>query len=380
MHGYTDAVTNGRHPTLADVAVRAQVSLATASRVLNGSSRQVSPVLRQRVMAVAEDLRYRANPHAQAVARGASRLVGLVVHDISDPYFAAITAGVMRAAAARGLVVVLGTTNRDPAAELDYVATLGAQRVRALIVAGSRHRQRQHTDRLAEELSRFRAAGGSVACVSQPRLPAHTVVPQNRAAARALASALAELGHRHFAVLAGPGELVTVRDRIEGFRAGLAAAGLRLPADAVLHGDFTRDGGYAAAVALLDRGIPCTCVFAVTDVMAVGAMAAFRDRGTQVPESLSLAGFDDISMLRDLVPRLTTVRLPLEQMGERAVELALDTDPDAPPVIQQVTGEVVLRESTREPGGVRDGGRPAGHAASHRPRLSATKSVSTRSG
>jgi len=333
--------------TLGDVARHAGVSLATASRVLNGSTRRVNEELRTIVLQSAAELGYTPNVHAQAVARGTSSTVGLVVHDIADPYFSAIAAGVMRVADERGLIVTLGTTSRDPGREVQYVAMLRAQRARAVILAGSRVADKEQTERLAREVMAFRRTGGRVACVSQHRLPADTVLPENRAGARELAVRLAELGHRRFGVLAGSRALVTARDRLAGFRAGLAEMGIELAPEAVVEGAFTRDGGYEAAQVLLSRRLDITCLFAVNDVMAVGAMAACRDAGVAVPDELSIAGFDDIATLRDLVPSLTTVRLPLEEMGVRAGQLALELDPPERDRLVRVRGEVVIRESTR---------------------------------
>jgi LacI family transcriptional regulator len=345
------AARSPRRPVrLAEVAAQAGVSLSTASRVLNGG-RSVGDRYRGRVLAVAERLGYRANPHAQAIARGASDVVGLVVHDISDPYFSAIADGVMRQCEERGLVVVMASTRRDPDRELDYVATLRAQRARAVIIVGSRTRDRARTARLAGEVAGFIESGGRVACISQNRLGTHTVLVQNRIGARDLARELAALGHRRLAVLTGPPELLTARDRHAGFVEGLAAAGVD-PGDVrTVPGPFTRDGGYAAAERLLgggsSGGLDATCVFAVNDVMAVGAMAALRDHGLRIPDDVSVAGFDDIQTLRDLVPSLTTVSLPLEEMGERVAALALDTEPDDRARTVRVRGKVVLRASTR---------------------------------
>lgn len=334
--------------TLGDVARRAGVSLATASRVLNGSTRRVNEDLRTVVLQAADELGYTPNVHAQAVARGTSSTVGLVVHDIADPYFSAIASGVMRVADERGLIVTLGTTSRNPNREVEYVAMLRAQRARAVILAGSRMADKEQTERLAKEVTAFRRTGGRIACVSQHRLPADTVLPENRAGARELAVRLAELGHRRFGVLAGPRAILTARDRLAGFRAGLAEKGIELAPDALIEGAFTRDGGYEAGRELLSRNLDITCVFAVNDVMAVGAMAACREQGVGVPGDLSIAGFDDIETLRDLVPQLTTVRLPLEEMGVRAGELALELEAPTKDRLVRVRGEVVLRESTRD--------------------------------
>jgi LacI family transcriptional regulator len=326
--------------TLEDVARQAGVSLATASRVLNGSTRQVGAALRARVERAADELGYRANIAAQTLARGASNVIGIVVHDLTDPYFAALADGAMRAAAGEGLLVMVGTTHRDPEQEIAYVATLSAQRVRAVLLAGSRMADPEVTGRLRDELLRYRDGGGRVACVGQDLLGVDTVAPANYEGAAALARSLAGLGHTRFAVLAGPPHLMTAADRCAGFAAALEELGL--PAPLLVHGPFDRDGGYAAARQTGDA----TCVFAVNDVMAVGALAAYRERGVRVPGDVSVAGFDDIATLRDQVPALATVRLPLKDMGARALELALNAGET--PVVVQVGGEVVLRESVRD--------------------------------
>lgn len=327
--------------TLEDVARHAGVSLATASRVLNGSSRRVGAALRERVELAAAELGYQPNATAQTLARGSSNVIGLVVHDLTDPYFAALAGGAMRAADRRGLVVMVGTTYRDPEREIGYVSTLRAQRVRAILLAGSRVADERITNRLRTELARYRDSGGRVACVGQDLLGVDTVAPANRAGAAALARALAELGHTRFAVLAGPPALVTAADRTAGFTAALAE--LDLPAPQIVHGGFDRDGGYNAVRGVIDSDV--TCVFAVNDVMAVGALAALRERGLSVPDDLSVAGFDDIATLRDLVPALTTVRLPLAEMGERALEMALGDS--VKPSVEHIAGQIVLRTSTR---------------------------------
>jgi LacI family transcriptional regulator len=189
-----------------------------------------------------------------------------------------------------------------------------------------------------------------------------TVLPENAAGAEALARAMVALGHRRFAVLAGPRGLLTARDRLDGFRAGLAAWDVPLDPARVIHGPFTRDGGYEAMSAVLAAAGPLPdCVFAVNDVMAMGALARLRAGGLQVPADIALAGFDDIGTLRDVYPPLTTVRLPLKRMGEMAASLVLaeaagpaagPADDQPQPRVIPVPGEVILRESTlpRPPG------------------------------
>ncbi len=327
--------------TLLDVAQRAGVSVATASRVLNGGDRVPRPELQERVKAAADELGYTPNAQAQALAKSSTNVVGILVHDIEDPYFAAIANGVMRAADERNLLVMMASTFRDAEREIAYLASLRAQRARAAVMIGSRRTDAESLARTSSEVSSFLNSGAGLALVSQSGMPAHTIEPDNKAGAAELARSLAGLGWRKFGILGGPDALATARDRRDGFVAGLADSGLEPVA--VEAGDFTRDGGYAAVEQLLDRGVDVDCLFAVNDVMAVGAMSALRARGVDVPGQLGVAGFDDIATLRDVWPGLTTVRLPLEQMGRRALELAIE---GGDPTTETFKAEVVLREST----------------------------------
>lgn len=338
----------GGPATLADVARLAGVSLATASRVLNGGTRTPSEDSRQRVLAAAGRLRYSPNAAAQATARGRTNVVGLIVQDISDPYFTSIAAGAMRAADEFGAVTTIADTRHESEREARLIAALQQQRARAIIIVGSRTTLADAERGIRLAIGDFAAAGGRVVLISQKQHDADTIVIENRAGARALAQALAKLGYKRFAVIGGPPELRTAADRLRGFRDGLSRAGLTLPEGRLVTTDFTRDGGYAGARALLQAGALPECVFAVNDVMAVGAMAAFRDHGLSLPADLAIAGFDDIQMLRDIVPALTTVRIPLEDLGAEAVRMALDESGGGQPGARtrRIACQVIMRDST----------------------------------
>lgn len=333
--------------TLADVAERAGVSLATASRVMGGSTRVVGSALRDKVAQAAAELGYSANLQARAMARGTSDTIGVVVHDISDPYFSTIAAGVMDVAYAASTTVTLASTSADAERELEHVALIRAQRSRALVLVGSRPADERATEELRAELAAFTRAGGRVVCIGQDLLGVDTVMPQNADGARDLARALVGQGHRNFVVLAGPPDLLTARDRVAGFRAGLADRGIELTDADIVPGPFTRDGGYeATGIVLATRRSPL-CLFAVNDVMAVGALACLRAAGLTVPDDVAVAGFDDIPTLQDVTPPLSTVALPLFRMGEMAGRLALRThNPHDPPTVVPIPGQVLLRESS----------------------------------
>jgi LacI family transcriptional regulator len=344
--------TSARAPqpvTLQDVADRAGVSLATASRVLNDGSRRVGKPLADRVHKAVSDLGYTANLQARAVATGESTMmIGVALRDISDPYFSSIAAGLIEVAGAGGHLVCMTSTAAHEDAEREYVALMRAQRARAVVLVGSRSDSIAARDALRSELAAFTRAGGRAACVGQDLLGVDTVLPENRAGADALARALAALGHRRFAVLAGPRALLTGQDRTEGFSSGLRAWSVPLDPTRIVHGDLSRDGGYAAMSEILAAGEPLPdCVFAVSDIMAVGALARLRAAGLDVPGDIALAGFDDIPTLRDVYPPLTTVRLPLKELGEIAARLVLSGDVPQQPRVVPVPGEVVLRDSTQ---------------------------------
>jgi LacI family transcriptional regulator len=349
--------------TLKQVAAEAEVSLATASRVLHRSGgRDVRGALAERVQAAAERLGYVSNPHAQALARARSSTVGLIVHDVTDPYFAAIAAGAMHAAHAEGVMVMMAATFRDPELELDYLGRLRAQGARGVLLAGSGSTDSQVSRRLAEAIAAFAREGGHVAAIgARPDTQVDAVVPDNATGAAKAREHLEALGHQRIGVISGPATLTTVRQRLDGLGAGLP----------IIEADFTREGGLEAAKKLLTApdgdGGRITALIALNDLMAAGTLAAAKELGRRVPEDLSVIGFDDVPFAADLSPALTTVRLPLREMGERAMKLLLvppgtpnedhaDPNPhpqnqvheqhDVPPQTINVPTELVIRSST----------------------------------
>ncbi|MBX9245001.1 LacI family DNA-binding transcriptional regulator [Actinotalea ferrariae] len=332
--------------TLSQVAREAGVSLATASRAINGSAnRTVREDLRQRVLEAAARLQYSPDANAQAMARGRTTWLGLIVHDIADPYFSSIAAGVGLASERQGLTMTLSSTQHDVAREPGIVELLTRQRARAIVVAGGRRDDDDVNDRMREALAGFKRSGGTVALVGQPLLDVDTVVIDNRAGAGDLARALHAHGYRRFGVLTGPPDHLTARDRLAGFLEVLTELGATPDDAALVPSEFTRDGGYEAMRRLLRNGPGVEVVFAVNDVMAVGAMAAARDEGVRVPDDVAVAGFDDITTLRDITPALSTVRVPLVDVGIAATELSLAA-PSSEPRLVHVGASVVLREST----------------------------------
>jgi LacI family transcriptional regulator len=359
---------------LADVAQRAGVSLSTASRALGGSTRPVRPESRDRVLRAARELGYSVNTQARAVAKGTTNTVAVVVGDLADPYFSAIASGVIDASRERGLVVTISTSGPDPKRVAAAIRALQGQRPRAVIMTGTRYRNPESDSELITELAAVERAGGRVCLVASTPQAAETRRPRtaadrdaggrgfrmlqvrNRDGAAKMADALVDLGYRDFCVLAGDPDLVTPSERTAGFVGQLRRRGVEAPECRVVTSPFSREGAIAALQRVLRTGGRPECIFAVSDVMAVGAMTTLREWELMPGTDVAVAGFDDIEMLQDVTPSLSTVALPLAQIGARALELALDESAEGEALASPVSGRVVLRDSTpgpqRFPGGL----------------------------
>jgi LacI family transcriptional regulator len=332
--------------TLADVARRAGVSPATASRVINGSPKPVDDRLRQRVLKAVGDLRYIPNAQARMLAGAERGAIGVIVHDVSDPYFAEITRGLQRVATDRGTLLVICNSYRDPVREREYVELLSAQRVSAIVLAGSGYHDPRATRELNTSLQLYQGGGGRVAVIGRHELTGDAIQPANLEGARMAAEYVYGLGHTAVGVIAGPKELTTTTDRLNGHRQALKSVGRTLPARRVVYADFTRDGGVAAAAVLLDADPALTAIVAQNDSMAIGALTVARQRGLVVPRDLTVIGFDDMPIAQDVTPALTTVRLPLIEMGVRALTLALGTHPRGQRLTETAPALVVVRDSS----------------------------------
>ena len=340
----TMASRGGVPPTLDDVAREAGVSLATASRVLNGSTRKVAESYRARVEDAARRMGYTANLSAQATARGTSAIIALLVADIADPYFGKIAAGVARGADEAGLVVTIATTERDLDRELAVIRALRGQRPRAVILAASRTTASNDVE-LQAEIDALGHVGSRVVAIGPGGGAVRFVAIDNRGGARQLGAALADRGYRRALVLGAAEGVRTSDDRIAGFSEGFGSGGGRI--ERIYRGSFTRESGQQLIEDALRDGIePGTVVFGISDVVALGTLSVLRAHGREVGPDIALAGFDDIPSAGDVTPGLTTVRVPLETVGYRTLHAALDDQ--WAPAAAPVPVEVIIRGSTPE--------------------------------
>ncbi|WP_343040661.1 LacI family DNA-binding transcriptional regulator [Streptomyces typhae] len=308
--------------SLVEVARAAGVAVSTASRVLSGSSHPISARTRAKVLAVAAELEYSPSALARAMVSPHSRLVGVLVSDIDNPYFSVIARGVDDVATRAGYVTMLSNVDRRTATEISRLQAMRDYRAAGVIFAGSGHVDDPQAPDLVKAVRRAQEQGIQTVSLAVRDLGCPSVVVDNRAVAYDITDHLVALGHRRVAFIEGPPGMTVTRHRREGFLSRMADAGL---ADGALcrPGGFDYQSGHAATLRLIaHRPLP-DAVLAANDEAAVGALSALRQAGIDVPGEISVAGMDDLRTAEFV--DLTTVRLPLYEMGSLAARHIIDT-------------------------------------------------------
>jgi LacI family repressor for deo operon, udp, cdd, tsx, nupC, and nupG len=302
--------------TIKEVAAQAKVSTATVSRVL-AHPQLVHQKTRERVLRAVEALGYEPNHSARSLRTQSTAKIIVTVPDISNPFFASVVRGVEEAAQRGGYSVLLGDTRNERGMEEQYASMLLRKEADGLIFFGHR---------LADCLKPLISKGGAAApivngCEYSPHLGVHSVHIDNVRAAYEATGLLHSMGHTRIALLSGPRTPIT-RDRFEGVRLFAAEHGFE---GRIINqpGDYTVESGARDAAALLAAKDRPTAFFCFSDELAMGALAAIRDKGLRCPEDISLIGFDDIRYARFVSPALTTIRQPMALIGQTAVERLL---------------------------------------------------------
>jgi DNA-binding LacI/PurR family transcriptional regulator len=326
-----------------DIARATNLSQSTVSRVLNRTPTLVpiAEETRERVLSTAVALGYRPNPLARGLRGASTMLLGLIVREITDAFFAGAIEAVTTAAANRGYNVVLGHAHARADEAITLWGVLEARHCDAILLLGDTRDQ----PRLLQDL-----AGAHVPVVALWQGAQTAGVPSvavdNQAGIRAVLDHLIELGHRRIAFVGGR-RLGDIKEREEAFVQHLARLREPLRDSYVQHGVNEPASAAAALDRLLALPEPPTAVVASTDVLATGLLHGAHERGLRVPDQLSITGFDDIPVAAFTVPALTTVRMPVREMVELAVEMALDKPDRARDIMPQVLQpKLVVRAST----------------------------------
>ena len=335
-------------PTMRDIALAAGVSQSTVSRVLNDVPTRVpiAPETRERVSAAARKLGYRPNPLARGLRGAPTMLLGAVVRDITDPFFAGAVEALSIAAMSHGYNLVLGHARGRADDALALTAVLETRHCDAIVLLGDL----QDQPRLLADLTGLVVPVIGLWQGSSP-LEVPTVDVDNDAGVRAGLDHLIELGHQRIAFVSGR-PLGDIREREAAFQTYMQPRG-GVRDGYVQHVSNTPGGGEAAIRALLALSEPPTAVMTSTDTLAVGALHAAYSQGVNVPADLSVVGFDDILLASHTVPALTTLRMPTADIVAEGVRLAIDfaRDPSAPrhPGVTVMAPSLIVRQSTAPP-------------------------------
>lgn len=334
--------------TISQVAREAGVSTQTVSRVINNRP-DVSPETRRRVQEVITRLGYQPNAIARSLVSRRTRTLGLITADFSDYFFTQVIAGAEAEGRQLGYFFMLGSTERNMQDEPEYIRLLTERQVEGILFA------RPSTEPDDRHLVSLLRASVPVVTTAYhvPGEPLTVVDVDNVDGGRQATQCLIDAGHTRIGMITGTPHWKSVKDRSQGFRAALRAAGIPFHDSWVEAGDWSYESGYDAMQRLIARVPDLTAVFSQNDRMAIGAIRALRETGREVPEDVAIVGYDDIPVASYSHPPLTTMRQPMREVGAMATRLLIELidNPDMERREYLMKTELVRRDSC---GGLRN--------------------------
>jgi LacI family transcriptional regulator len=330
--------------TIAEVAKRARASTGTVSNVIRGTVR-VSPTLRARVEAAIRDLDFHPNEIARSLKVNHTYMLGLVLPDVTNPFFPQVIRGAEDRALERGFLLLTANTDEQIERERRIVSALRSRRVDGILLAPTRGEDVDHIRRTIE-------SGIPVVCLD--RVPTgmkiDAVLLDNVRGAQECVRHLIRTGYRSIAIITGPLELGVARERLRGYEDGLREAGIPISKELVLEGDFRESSGYRLAKHLLLQFSRPSAILVSNGVMALGVLQALDELGVRCPEDVAIATFDDVVGGRSFHPRLTVVSQPGYEIGALGATMLMDRiDGKAgkKPSVARMAPTLIVRESTR---------------------------------
>lgn len=328
-------------PTIKDVAQRAGVSPTTVSYVMNGT-RFVAPATEERIRNAIKELDFKPNFVARSLRANRTLTVGMLVSDITNPFYADIVRGAQDVLGARHYTLILCNTDEAPLRELEILTLLRQKKVDGLIAVA--------TGANADAFYQASDTGLPIILVDRS-LPGDrlcTVMVDDRLGAYEATQYLLKLGHQRIGVILGKVGISTTDHRQEGYEAALREAGVAIDPLLMQNGHSTLEGGAAAARALFDLTLPPTAIFATNNLMTVGLFVTIKQRQLRCPQDVAVVGFDDMVWLSAFSPALTTVAQPSYEMGKKAAELLwtrMDEKKAGNPCLVMLPAKLVIRES-----------------------------------
>ena len=330
-------------PTIVEVAKRARVSIATVSNVIRNTKR-VSPELQERVQAAIRELDYYPNEIARSLKVKQTRMLGLVLPDITNPFFPEIIRGAEDTAFERGYFLVTANTDEQIGRERRTLSALRSYRVDGILLASAPGTDTSH-------IRSTIASGLPLVCLDRPVSGVKTdaVLLDNVRGGRECVRHLIQRGHRRIAIITGLLQAQNARERLKGYEDALREADIPLNPALVLEGDFREGSGYRLGKLLMQKRVKPTAIFACNGVMTLGVLKAFEETGVRCPEDMALATFDDLAVDRSFHPHLTAVVQPSYEIGARAATILMDRIEGkltGEPSVVRIVPTLVIREST----------------------------------
>ena len=328
--------------TIREVAESAGVSYATVSHVIN-NTRLVSPETRERVLAAMDALNYRPNALARSLRQGKTNTLGLVLPDSANPFFAEISRSIEDEAFKKGYSVFLCNTELDTQRELFYVDVLSKKQVDGIVFVAAGDQ--------ADSLEFLVGRNMPVVMIDRevPSVEVDAVLTDNQLGGYLATRHLLELGHQRIACISGPSSITPSAERMIGYRKALEEAGLPYDEKLILRGDYHAQSGMEITHSILKMNPRPTAIFALNDLMALGALRAAAEDGCTVPGDLAVVGYDDLEIARFTNPPLTTIAQPKKEIGIKAIELLVDriSRKDRSPSRLVLPPELIVRRSTQ---------------------------------
>lgn len=333
-----------KNASIVDVAKHAGVSITTVSRIINNVSYPVSDEKREKVLKAIEELHFSPNKAAQHLKKHSSDIIGLIVRDISDPYFGSIAKGVTDRASQLGYLSLVCNTGRNPEDELRYHDILWQHRVKGIILAGGGLDQLDYKQKLFKQLTRHEKYGLKIVALAPQGMEIPYVMINNFEAGKRITECLIQRGHRNIGFISGPQKVYTSMERLKGYRDAIDYAGIELSMDYISYSDFTWKGGYDACNVLMSKVKNMTAICCANDNIAIGAMSAVKEHGFNIPEDISIISIGGLTEAMYADPPLTTLCIPRYEIGMLAVDAIIE-DKDNIGVI--VDTQIIERKSVK---------------------------------
>ena len=327
--------------TIYDVATKLGVSTATVSRVINGTGR-VSEETRNKVKTMISELGYQPNQIARTLTTKKSKLIGLIIADITNPFYPALARGVQDVCNAAGYDLLLCNTDEKSSQVQRYVFNLCQKQVDGIIL-------QVFTPKDLETIEAIKKAGIEVVIISQINNTSLTAIYTNETEGAYLATRhLIDIGHQRIAFLIGAKKSSISGSRLKGYKKALTEAGIVINEQYILYGDFNQTGGEQMAQDILKVKPQPTAIFAANDLIALGVIQYFEECHIRIPNDYALVGFDDIDLARLIRPKLTTIANPKYELGQTAAQQLIlrIEDPAKPNSHIVLNTRLVLRDSS----------------------------------